>query len=136
MTLATSTPRYESLPIVSDEGFPQSFRLSLGARIYRMTFYVNVTESLLDATLEDAVLELPQEEAFMVLRVARESDAAEPETILQRKLVTGLDYAAAELAFRFTELRVARRNINGAGSHGSSVEGGVALRWASSSGTG
>lgn len=133
--MADETRTYQSLPIVADEGFPQSFRLSLGTRIYRMTLYVNVTERLLDATPEDDVLVLPQDEAFMVLRVQRESDTAEPETILQRKLVPGLDYEAEEVALRFSEMRVARRNVNGVGPHGSSVKGGVALRWASSSGT-
>ena len=133
--MATEPRTYQSLPIVADEGFPQSFRLALGSRIYRLTLYVNVTERLLDATPEDGVLELPQEDAFMVLRVARESDTAEPETILQRKLVPNLDYEAEDVALRFTEMRVARRNVNGVGPHGSSVKGGVAPRWASSSGT-
>ena len=36
----------------------------------------------------------------------------------------------------FSSLRVARLNLNGVGPHGSSVEGGVADRWASFSGTG
>ena len=135
MTVSAATRTYESLPIAADEGFPQSFRLSLGTRIYRMTLYVNVTERLLDELAEDALLELPRDEAFMVLRVARESDDAEPRTILQRKLVPELDYEAEEVAVRFSEMHVAKRNINGVGAHGSSVKGGVALRWASSSGT-
>jgi hypothetical protein len=133
--MAGESRTYESLPIVPDEGFPQSFRLSLGDRIYRLTLYVNVVESTLDALPEDAVMDLPRDDAFMVLRVARESETAEPLTILQRKLVPELDYEAEEIALRFSELRVARRNINGVGPHGSSVKGGVALRWASSSGT-
>ena len=133
--MTTPALDYAALPVDPDEGFPQSFRLSLGDRIYQVTLYVNVSERLLDATPPDAVLELPQEEAFMVLRVQRESDVAEPATILQRKVVPGLAYEAEEVALRFTEMRVARRNVNGVGPHGSSVKGGVALRWSSSSGT-
>ena len=136
MTVAgTTSPAFRALPIVADEGFPQSFRLSLERQIYRITLYVNVSESLLERTPLDAILDLPLEDAFMVVRVARESGAATPETIFQRKVVQGVDYGAAELALRFSELRVARRNINGPGPHGSSVKGGVAARWASSSGS-
>jgi len=49
-------------------------------------------------------------------------------TILRRKLVPGVEYHAAELALTFPTMRVDRRNLNGAGSFGSVVVGGVALR--------
>jgi hypothetical protein len=130
--MAEST--FFSLPVNSDEGFPQSFRLTLYERIYRLTFYVNATEAFIEATPGEAVLDLPRDEAFMVLRVDRESGGPTPTTLLQTKLVPGLEYAAAELALRFSDLRVARRNLNGVGPYGSSVKGGVRRRWVSSSG--
>ncbi len=128
-------PDYRPLPIVADEGFPQNFRLSIGGRIYRLTLYATVSESrLLDASPE-AVLDLRAEDAYLVMRVLRESDAPEPAVIFQRRLVLGLDYVAQELRFRFDEMKVAVANLNAPGAHGSSVKGGVALAWDSSSGT-
>jgi hypothetical protein len=135
---AAERPRaYRPLPIRADEGFPQSFRLQLGNQVYQLVLYVNAAEELLEGTPVEAVLDLPRPagDAYLVLRVEREATAgAEPAVLLVRKLVPGLDYEAGQLAFTFTEMRVAVRNLNGAGAYGSSVKGGVALRWASSSG--
>lgn len=128
-------PAYRPLPIVADEGFPQSFRLALEERMYRVTLYVNASERRLDELAEDALLRLseePEEEIHLVVAVARESDLPEPLTIFKRKVVPGLDYdAGGELALRFDELTIARRNLNAPGPHGSSVRGGVAPTWAS-----
>lgn len=127
--MTAAPPDYHPLPIVPDEGFPQSFRLAFAERMYVIGLYVNVSERLLATLPDDALLELPQDEAFMVARVARESERPEPERVFQRKLVPGLDYAAGELALRFDELVVARRNLNAPGVHGSRVSGGIALAW-------
>jgi hypothetical protein len=130
-----SQPAYRPLPIDADEGFPQRFRLALGGRIYRLTLYASVSEGRLAATAPDAVLTLEDDDAAMVMRVQRESGVPVPATIFLRRLATGLDYEARELRFRFDELRVAVANLNGVGAFGSSVKGGVALAWGSSSGT-
>ena len=61
--------------------------------------------------------------------MARESERPEPQVVFQRKVVPQLDYAAGELALRFDELVVARRNLNAPGAHGSRVRGGIALAW-------
>jgi hypothetical protein len=128
-------PQYDPLPIVADEGFPQCFRLALGSGIYRVTLYANVSESTVEDAPPDHPLHLPREDAYLVMRVDRESGSPQPETIFQRKLVPKLDYEAHELLFRFDEMVIAVNNLNGAGPHGSSVKGGVALAWDSSSGT-
>jgi hypothetical protein len=116
------------LPIDADEGFPQAFRLSVGGRTYRFQLYANVAEDLLDTTT--GPLKLPVVGAFLVLAVDRE-DTAGPTTILRRKLVPGIEYHAAELALTFPTMVLDPRNINGIGSFGSQVLGGVDQRWAS-----
>lgn len=120
---------YHPLPILADEGFPQSFRLAFAERMYVVGLYVNVSERLLATLPDDALLELPQDEAFLVARIARESELPEAEVVFQRKVVPQLDYAAGDLALRFDELVVARRNLNAPGTHGSRVRGGIALAW-------
>jgi hypothetical protein len=124
---------YEPLPIESDAGFPQVVRHEIGGRSYRFVLYVNVAEDLLTALPDDAVLDLPQERAYLVLVVDREAETEQPVRLLRRKLVPGGEYDAGELSVRFTDMAVAKRNLNGVGANGSNVKGGVALRWPSSS---
>jgi hypothetical protein len=115
-----------ALPIDPAEGFPQAFRLSLGGRSYQFRLYANVAEEVLDG-VTGGPFDLPATGAFLVLSVDRE----EPDgatTILRRKLVPGVEYHAAELALTFPTMRLDPRNLNGAGSFGSQVVGGVALR--------
>jgi hypothetical protein len=115
-----------ALPINSDEGFPQAFRVGFRDRTYGVLLYVNVLEADTEVA-EDHVYELPTPGAFMVMRVTRETGDG-PRVILQRKLVPNLEYEAAEVAFVFRQMRVARRNLNGIGAHGSQVTGGIAER--------
>ncbi|MFE5923672.1 hypothetical protein [Streptomyces sp. NPDC056468] len=119
---------YLQLPIDADEGFPQSFRLALGDRVYRIEAYVTVVD---DALLDSPdPLELPQGGAFLVIGVQRDGvGGAVP--LLRRKVMPGLEYEAGELALVFTSVRVHPRNLNGAGAHGSRIVGGVAPRWVS-----
>jgi hypothetical protein len=116
---------YLQLPINADAGFPQSFRLSFNGNVYQLTFYVNVLEST--PAPADDIYTLPARGAFMVMSVLRE-DASAPIVVFRRKLVPNLEYEAAELAFVFRTMRVARRNLNGVGAFGSQVIGGVATR--------
>ena len=113
------------LPIDPAEGFPQAFRLSFGGRTYRFRLYANVAEEVLDAAT--GPLDLPADKAFLVLSVARE-EAAGQTVILLRKLVPGVVYQAAELVLTFPTMRLDPRNLNGVGSFGSQVIGGVDLR--------
>jgi hypothetical protein len=65
-----------------------------------------------------------------VFELVREGPAG-PAVIFRRKVVPHLEYEADEVALVFTELAVHPKNLNAAGTHGSVVTGGVALRWAS-----
>jgi hypothetical protein len=114
------------LPIDADEGFPQAFRVTIGDRTYGLALQVTV----LTEDLPPGPLVLPGPAAYLVLTVTREGPGP-AATLLHRKLVTGHDYAAAELVFRFTEMVVDPRNLGGVGAYGSTVVGGVAARWAS-----
>ncbi|MFF5302024.1 hypothetical protein ACFY5F_21910 [Streptomyces sp. NPDC013161] len=117
---------YLALPIDPADGFPQAFRLSLAGRSYRFRLYANVAEDLLDDASGD-LLVLPARRAFLVLSVDREEPAG-LTTILRRKLAPGVEYHADELALTFPTMLLDPRNLNGAGSFGSRVVGGVALR--------
>jgi hypothetical protein len=121
---------YMQLPINADEGFPQSFRLNFAGNAYRLSFYVNILEK--EITLpDDHIFQLPtaddSADAFMVMSVARE-DADGLAVLFRRKLVLNLEYEAAELAFVFRKLHVAKGNLNGIGAFGSEVIGGIAER--------
>jgi hypothetical protein len=133
--MAGTALTYEPLAIVAEAGFPQAFRQTVADRVYRFVLYVNAAEDLLDALADDAVLSLPVERAYMVLRVEREPDTEGAILVFQRKLVPHREYGAAELALTFSEIVVAKRNLNGAGAFGSSVKGDVASQWPLSSGT-
>jgi hypothetical protein len=119
---------FSTLPINADEGFPQAFRLTFGESTFRISLYVTRIEDRPPQEL-DVVYELPTKEAYLVMTVTREGP--EPEIIFHRRIVPDNEYEAHELAFVFRELRVHRRNLNGVGSFGSVVRGGVASRWAS-----
>lgn len=120
---------YLSLPIEADEGFPQSFRFVFGGSTYRISLYLTVLEDR-RPTVDELVYELPTQTEYMVMTVAREGPG-EPHVIFRRRIVPNYEYEAEELAFLFRELKVARQNLNGVGSFGSRVTGGVAARWAS-----
>lgn len=113
---------FQRLPFDPDEGFPQSFRLALGQRTYLITAYVNITDdALLDAVTP---LSLPQRGAFLVADVSRE-DSGGPVVLLHRKIVPDVVYRAGELALTFREMAVHPANLNGSGTFGSVLVGGV-----------
>jgi hypothetical protein len=122
-----STRRFLRLPIEPDQGFPQAFRLEFGGRIYRVTLYVNTPEPVTEPP-DDEVLDLGDDvtatNASMVMRVVREGGPVE-QVVFQRKVVTGVEYDADELAFVFRTIKVARRNLNGVGPAGSEVTAGI-----------
>lgn len=120
------TRTFNRLPINADEGFPQAFRLALAGRAYRFTLYANVAEEIV-LSVPRGPIKLPAKGAFLVLSVEREEPSG-LVAILRRKLVPDVEYTAAELALTFRTLQLDLRNLNGAGSFGSEVIGGVALR--------
>ncbi|MGI8334817.1 hypothetical protein ACRYCC_33105 [Actinomadura scrupuli] len=115
---------FRRLPIDADEGFPQAFRLAMPGREYQFRLYANIAEEIVQAA-PAGPLDLPSAGAFLVLEVDREEPGG-PVTILRRKLVPGVEYLAAELALTFRTIRLDLRNLNGIGSFGSEVTGGVA----------
>lgn len=125
---ATRRRSYTPLPIDASRGFPQTFQMLFGGQTYYFSLYVNVAAERLAAT--DGALELPSEDAFLVVSVARERAGGERAIIFRRKVVAGLEYEAGDIALVFTRQRVARKNLNGQGDFGSQVAGGIAPRWA------
>lgn len=117
---------YLKIPIQPDEGFPQAFQLAFLGNTYEFGFYVNALEKDNDIPL-DHVFDLPADGAYLVMRVARVI-AGSRTVFFQRKLVPNLEYESGDLAFVFRRIRVARRNLNGFGSFGSDIVGGVAQR--------
>lgn len=118
---------YLQLPINADEGFPQSFRLSFNGVVYQISLYVNLLEEY-TAVPDDYIYTLPAKGAFLVMRVLQEESTG-TATIFQRKIVPNLEYEAAEVAFVFRQMQVAKRNLNAIGSFGSQIIGGIATRW-------
>ncbi|MCB0175089.1 MAG: hypothetical protein KDJ97_31560 [Anaerolineae bacterium] len=117
---------YLLLPINADEGFPQAFRLNFLDNAYRVSLYVNALEGD-QLWPNDYIFRLPEADAFMVMTVVRE-DPSGSTFLFRRKLVLDFEYEAAELAFVFRKMNVAKRNLNGIGAFGSEVIGGIAAR--------
>ena len=117
---------YLQLPINADECFPQAFRLSFLDNTYQIALYVNALEGSTPRP-DDYLYQLPAPDAFLVMTVQREG-AAGAAVIFRRKVVCNLEYEAAELAFLFRTITVAKRNLNGVGSFGSQIIGGIAAR--------
>jgi hypothetical protein len=115
---------FATLPVNADEGFPQCFRMQVGTAVYQVDLSVNVAEEVLAAA--PGVLDLPAEQAFLVVGVVQETPAG-LLPLLRRKVVPGLVYSAGPLALTFTSARIDVRNLHGTGSFGSSVVGGVAV---------
>lgn len=132
MTMDTLTGKsgktFLPLPIDAEQGFPQSFPFLFDGRTYHFNFYVNAAAHVLAERPE--FIDVPTEEAFLVLRLERELADAAREVIFTRKIILDLEYEAEEIALLFTAQKIARDNLNGTGAHGTQVVGGMARRWA------
>ncbi|MEV4559239.1 hypothetical protein AB0K51_19930 [Kitasatospora sp. NPDC049285] len=125
---AVDLSRYLLLPADADEGFPQAFRLALGANVYTVALTVTVVDE--ERLAGGRPLVLPEPGAFMVATVTRETPGP-ARVVLRRKLVPGVELTGSELALLPVALTVDPRNLGAAGAYGSEVRAGVALRWAS-----
>ena len=126
--IAKSGVTYTTLPIDGAKGFPQSFPFLFEGKNYRFRLYVNIAaHQLID---RPDFINVPSEEAFLVVRVDRDLVDTTSETIFLRKVVPDLEYEAGEICLLFSTLRIARSNLNGQGEHGTRVVGGIARRWA------
>lgn len=126
--IAKSGKSFTPLPINEEQGFPQSFPLVFAGGTYHFKLYANVAARLL--VDRPQFIDVPAEEAFLVLSVERELTDATRELVFRRKIVPELEYEAENIALLFREQRIARDNLNGSGAHGTHVVGGIARRWA------
>jgi hypothetical protein len=124
---AKSGRDYTPLPIESNRGFPQTFSFTFAGQIYYFRLYVNISSQFLDQLLTPTLL--PNEYAFLVLQVERDTVNGSRETIFCRKIVPYLEYETELIALTFSTIKIARPNLNGQGDFGSQVTGGIAQRW-------
>ncbi len=81
-------------------------------------------------TYVTTLLDLPYPEAHLIVRVDLENPDATREAIFSRKVITGQEYEAGDIALTFSSQVVAVGNLNGQGDLGSMIIGGIASRWA------
>ena len=86
---------YLQLPINTDIGFPQAFRLRFNNITYQIVIYVNILADGPAQADTNGIYTLPDVGAFMVMRVLRE-DTNGTRVIFQRKIIPNLEYEAAE----------------------------------------
>ena len=125
MITGASGRTYDPLPIDNSAGFPQRFPFLLNGVSYQFLLYVDVPESALGSI--DELMVLPDAQRFLVVRVDVFGADGTAQTVLLRKVVPSLEYNVRGIALYFPTQLVARRNLNGVGSFGSNIVGGVAL---------
>lgn len=124
MITGASGRTYDALPIDNLAGFPQSFPFLLNGVRYQFAIYVDAPESALGSM--DELMNLPDSQRFLVVRVDVLGADGAQQTVFLRKVVPSLEYRAGGLALMFPTQIVSRRNLNNAGNFGSNVVGGVA----------
>ena len=77
-----------------------------------------------------AVRNLDSPQAYLVVRVDQDMPDGSSVLLFLRKVVPELEYEAGTIALIFPTQSVAVQNLNGQGSFGSQVTGGIAPRWA------
>lgn len=145
-----------SVPILPDEGFPQSFLMSADGKLYRLTFSVSFLtfepftplppgpdaepaaeplpppvppglpgERVLLPPPADRrqglLYPLPQQDLYLVLRVEREDLPEDRRVLGITRPVPGLPIQFGDLVLTFSQIDIARGNLQGPGQFGSSV---------------
>jgi hypothetical protein len=123
MITGASGRTYDPLPIDNTAGFPQQFPFLLNGVNYQFLLYVDVPEAALGSIVE--LMVLPDSQRFLVVRVDVLGTDGTAQAVFLRKVVPSLEYRAGGLGLYFPTQIVARRNLNGVGSFGSNVIGGV-----------
>lgn len=127
MTIVGASGRsYDPLPIDNTAGFPQQFPLLLAGVNYQFRLYVNVAETALG--YPDVLMSLPDPLRHLVVRVDAPDAGGVTQAVFLRKVTPSLEYRAGGLWLTFPTQVVSPRNLNGVGSFGSNVTGGVALQ--------
>jgi hypothetical protein len=131
---AATTDGLLGLPVDPDEGFPQSFLLALAGATYRFDLYVDVPEHELPEHPDPrdpldlvGAADSPAQ-GILVGAVVRQNTDGTSTTLIRRRLLPGLLYRAQELLVAVDEVRIARGNLNGAGTWGSVLTARVGLR--------
>ena len=119
---------FTDLPIDGTRGFPQEFPFLFEGRTYHFRLYVNALRETLAG--KTAMLDLPAEDAALMVRIEKQGDAGDRTTIFLRKVVPSLEYDAENVSVTFPTQRVAIGNLNGTGDLGTQVTGGMRSRWA------
>ena len=135
-SLSNSTRIYTPLPIDADQGFPQAFPLVFGGISYRFRMYVNASPIMTifdlpvtELSIASPTRDLTRPQMYLVARVDRDLPDGSTQIIFMRKVVPELEYTAGDIALAFPIQRIAVRNLNGTGTFGSKVKGGIASRW-------
>jgi hypothetical protein len=133
-----ATLAFAQLPVLADQGLPQAFGCAVGGTSYDFGLYASITagpgdppQTLYDLVSPAGLASPADPPGYLVLRIARQGPAG-PQVIFLRKLVAepGLVHYGADLALKVVTAVLARGNLNGAGSYGSTIVIGVAPRWA------
>ena len=119
---------FADLPIDGTRGFPQEFPFLFEGRTYHFRIYINAKRELLADRAD--VLQLPSDDAALVVRIERQDETGERAVIFLRKVVPSLEYAVEDICVTFPAQRVAIGNLNGSGALGTQVAGGMRSRWA------
>ena len=126
MITGPSGRSYDLLPIDNTAGFPQQFPLVLSGASYQFQLYVNVAEAALGDP--DQLMVLPDPRQHLVVRVDSIDASGNSLTIFLRKVTPSGEYNPGALWLYFPTQTVSPRNLNGVGSFGTNVVGGVALQ--------
>lgn len=145
-----------SVPIRPDDGFPQSFLMSVGEKLYTLTFSVSFltlepftplppdpdpapAAELLPPPVPPGLpgervtlptpagrgagllYPLPQPDLYLVLKVEREDLPPEQRVLGITRPVLGLPVRFGDLQLTFSEMEIARGNLQGPGAYGSRV---------------
>lgn len=124
---------YRTLPLPPDAALPAVVPGTAAGLRFLVLYYVNISAARLGEGL--AVYVLPEQEAHLVVRLVLDPVDGARRTLFQRKIATGLEYDCGPVFLTFPappvapdNLRIARRNLNGTGLHGTSLIGGIAAR--------
>jgi hypothetical protein len=122
---------YAALPATGDDGFPQAFLLALQGTVYRVTMGVTYFDPdlVLGVSYANTIFDLPDPTLGLYLNLKLEyENLPDPSRLIgAQRVVLDMPIAMGPLRFRFSRVRVAQANLQGAGSYGSELLAQVAV---------
>ncbi len=116
---------YAALPATGDDGFPQAFLLALQGTVYLLTMAVTYFDPdlVLGASYANTIFDLPDPTLGLYLNLKLEyENLPDPSRLIgAQRAVLDMPIAMGPLWFRFSRVRVAQANLQGAGSYGSEL---------------